>query len=365
MLLVKMTMIYEKGEMIMRLFDYSKLRDKKYDSTIINLLTSIHEAKGRQEQYLSQKPQELNRLVDIAKIQSVESSNAIEGIRTTSTRIKQLVNQKTTPKNRDEEEISGYRDALDIIHESYDCIPLKPAYILYLHKVLFGHVHNAGHAGKYKNVQNYIQGMDENGESFVVFKPLEPYETPDAIESLCDAYNKAIEEKTIDPLITIATFVHDFLCIHPFVDGNGRMSRLLTTLLLYRNGYYVGKYISLEAKINAIKDHYYDALAESQENWHKGGDDATPFVKFILSVIDMSYADFEKRLELVSNKMSAAQIVEKALERKIGRIKKADIVELCPSLSISSVEKAISSLVDCGKLTKQGSGKNTFYTKND
>lgn len=347
----------------MRTFDYSKLKDMKFDAKIVSLLTSIHEAKGRQEMYLSKQPEELDRLVEIAKIQSTEASNSIEGIRTTVTRLKQLIAQKTTPKNRDEEEISGYRDALNVIHESFDYIPLTPNYILQLHKILYSHVRNADFAGHFKNSQNYIQAIDEKGSAYTLFTPLQPYETPIAVENLCSEFNKTLENGYIDPLIAIPVFIHDFLCIHPFRDGNGRMSRLLTTLLLYRSGYFVGKYISLEALIAKIKDLYYDALQESQIGWHDGTDDPTPFIGYILSIVDMAYREFEDRLTLITKKASANELVEMAFERKIGKIKKSDIVELCPSLSVSAIEKGIAKLISDNKIEKLGSGKNTYYVK--
>ena len=165
-------------------------------------------------------------------------------------------------------------------------------------------------------------------KKYYSFTPLALYEAALAIENLCETFNKAIEDGRVDPLILIPVFVHDFLCIHPFRDGNGRMSRLLTTLLLYRSGYYVGKYISLEAKIAKIKDAYYDSLSESQEGWHEENDNPVSFIKYLLSIIDMSYRDFEGRLELVKKKVNASELVELAFERKIGKIKKKDIVEL-------------------------------------
>lgn len=347
----------------MRIFDYSKLKDMKLNTKIVNLLTSIHESKGRQELYLKKQPEELDRLIEIAKIQSTEASNSIEGIRTTDTRLKQLVKEKTTPKNRNEEEIAGYRDALATIHESFDYIPLTPNYILQLHKILYSHNKNATFGGMFKNSQNYIQSINEKGEAFVLFMPLAPYEVPTAIENLCNEYNRAIDEHTIDPLILIPIFIHDFLCIHPFTDGNGRMSRLLTTLLLYRAGYYVGKYISLEAKIAKIKDLYYDALSESQDGWHEGKDDSTPFIQFLLSTIDMAYIDFEDRLSIIQKKLSANEQVTEVIENRIGKIKKSDIVELCPNLSVSAIEKGIANLIKEGKLQKYGTGKNTYYIK--
>jgi Fic family protein len=345
----------------MREFDYSKLKDRLWNSEILIKVANIHEAKGRQELYLAQKPEELNRLVEIAKIQSTEASNAIEGIRTTDSRLKQLVTEKTTPRNRNEKEIAGYRDALSVIHDSFEYIPLTPNYILQLHSILCFHNDEVNYGGKYKNVQNYISATDENGNSFTLFTPLSPFETPMAMQNLCDEYNKAIEKRDVEPLVLIPVFIHDFLCIHPFNDGNGRMSRLLTTLLLYRSGYYVGKYISLEAKISKIKDLYYDALFESQKGWHEGNDDPTPFVKYLLSIIEMAYEDFEDRVKLISKKASAYELVDYAIKKKLGKVTKSDVAELCPSLSISAIEKAIAKMVDEGRLEKMGSGKTTYY----
>ena len=345
----------------MREFDYSKLKDRTWNNEILIKVANIHEAKGRQEAYLVQKPEELNRLVEIAKIQSTEASNAIEGIRTTDSRLKQLVSEKTTPRNRNEKEIAGYRDALSVINDSFEYIPLTSNYILQLHSILCSHNNEVNYGGKYKNVQNYISATAENGESYTLFTPPSPFETPMAMQNLCVEYNKAIEKRDVDPLVLIPIFIHDFLCIHPFNDGNGRMSRLLTTLLLYRSGYYVGKYISLEAKISKIKDLYYDALFESQKGWHEGSDDPTPFVKYLLSIIEMAYEDFEDRVKLISKKASAYELVDNAIKKKLGKVTKSDVAELCPSLSISAIEKAIAKMVEEGRLEKMGSGKTTYY----
>ena len=345
----------------MREFDYSKLKDRTWNNEILIKVANMHEAKGRQELYLVQKPEELNILVEIAKIQSTEASNAIEGIITTDSRLKQLVSEKTTPRNRNEKEIAGYRDALSVINDSFEYIKLTPNYILQLHSILCSHNDEVNYGGKYKNVQNYISATAENGESFTLFTPLSPFETPMAMQNLCDEYNKAIEKRDVDPLVLIPIFIHDFLCIHPFNDGNGRMSRLLTTLLLYRSGYYVGKYISLEAKITKIKDLYYDALFESQKGWHEGNDDPTPFVKYLLSIIEMAYEDFEDRVKLIFKKASAYELVDNAIKKKLGKVTKSDVAELCPSLSISAIEKAIAKMVEEGRLEKMGSGKTTYY----
>ena len=305
----------------MRTFDYTKLKERKWDSEILGLVAQIHEFKGRQELYLKQKPVELDRLIEIAKVQSTESSNEIEGIRTTNTRLKQLCTDKTTPRNR---EMCGF-----------------------------------------KNTQNYISAIDGDGNEFVLFTPLAPYEVPTAINKLCEGYNAAVSAQDIDALILIPIFIHDFLCIHPFNDGNGRMSRLLMTLLLYRSGYVVGKYISLESKIAKNKNLYYKALEKCQHGWHDNKEDPSSFIKYLLKIILAAYRDFEDRINVVSNKMSALDIVRKAVESKIGKFKKSDILELCPTIGKASVENSIKKLVDSGEIIKCGSGRSTFYIRSD
>lgn len=344
----------------MRTFNYSKIKELKWDSELLGLIAAIYKEVGKQEMYLKQRPEELEKLVEIAKVQSTESSNAIEGIVTTNTRIKQLVNEKTMPKNRDEQEIAGYRDVLNIIHKSFDVIPININYILQLHKILYSHMNNPL-AGKTKNVQNYISASLPDGTMQTIFTPLDPFETPIALESICNEFNRVIGNNELEPLIAIPIFIHDFLCIHPFNDGNGRMSRLLTTLLLYRSGFYVGKYISLEAKIAKNKDLYYDSLRESQNGWHEGKDDAISFIKYLLGTILSAYKDFEDRFSLVETKLSAYETVRLAIMNKIGKFTKQDIRELCPSLSISSVEGALRKLVDKDEIKRVGNGKNIHY----
>jgi Fic family protein len=346
----------------MRDFNYSQIREQKWDSEILGYVGAIYKEAGKQEQYLKQRPEELAKLVEIAKIQSTEASNAIEGIVTTNTRIKQLLESKTTPRNRDEQEIIGYRDVLNIIHESFDSIPISRNYILQLHKILYSHMNNPL-AGKTKNVQNYISATYPDGHTDVLFTPLAPYETPGALDRICDEYNRVIGNFEVEPLLAIPVFIHDFLCIHPFNDGNGRMSRLLTTLLLYRNGFYVGKYISLEAKIAKNKDLYYNALSRSQYGWHEATEDQLPFIKYFLSIVLAAYKDFEDRFFIVSTKLPAIEMVKKATKIKIGRFRKQDIRELCPSLSISSIEGSLRKLVKDGELKRENSGKLTCYVR--
>ena len=314
----------------MRSFNYSAFKEQKWDSDILGLIAAIYKEAGKQEQYLKQRPQEMEKLVEIAKIQSTEASNAIEGIVTTSTRIKQLVEEKTTPQNRDEQEIAGYRDVLNVIHESFDAIPITQNYILQFHKMLYSHMNNPL-AGRTKSVQNYISAAYPDGHTEILFTPLAPYETSESLDRICEEYNRVIGNLEVEPLIIIPIFIHDFLCIHPLNYGNGRMSRLLTTLLLYQNGFYIGKYISLEAKISKNKDLYYSALSQSQTGWHEGKEDALPFIKYILGTILASYKDFEERTSLAQEKLPALEMVRMASKSKIGRFNKQDIRELCPT----------------------------------
>ena len=346
----------------MREFNYSQYRQQKWDSEVLGLVAAIYKEAGKQELYLKQRPEELEKLVQIAKIQSTESSNAIEGIVTTDTRIRQLVAEKTAPRNRSEQEIAGYRDALSVIHESFDAIPVTRNYILQLHKILYSHTNNPL-AGQTKNVQNYISATYPDGHAEILFTPLPPFETPDALDRICEEYDRVIGNLELEPLIAIPVFIHDFLCIHPFNDGNGRMSRLLTTLLLYRSGFQVGRYVSLEAKIAKDKDLYYQALGASQHGWHTGDDDAVPFIKYLLGTILAAYRDFGDRFALVEQKRSALETVRLATQQKLGRFTKQDVRDLCPALSLSSVEGALRRLVADGELRREGKGKNTQYLR--
>ena len=344
----------------MKNFDYSLLRTRTFDREVINYIGLIHEFKGRQQLYLEQKPQELETLVEIAKIQSTESSNAIEGIATTKARLKSLMADKTTPRDRGEKEIKGYRHVLNVIHENFDYVPIRKNYILQLHKMLYQFTEER-FGGRFKDTPNEIDMVYPDGRAVLLFKPLEPFETPYAVERICEEYDKAINTYGIDPLIAIPVFILDFLCIHPFNDGNGRMSRLLTTLLLYKSDFVIGRYISLEKKIEMTKDEYYIALQESSQNWHEEKNDDTPFIKYILGIILAAYRDFEEGVKMVGKKMSAKDMVIKAIGSKIGKFTKNDIMELCPEIGRGSVENALKALCEEGIIKKEGQGRATFY----
>jgi Fic family protein len=350
----------EAGGRSVRSFDYTKLTERLWDNDILSNVAKIHEHKGRQELFIRQKPAELKKLVEIARIQSTESSNKIEGIVTTSTRLRQLMQEKTAPRNRDEKEILGYRDVLNTIHESHDYIPVKPSVILQLHRDLMAKA-GLSFGGKFKNVQNYITQTMTDDSQKVRFMPMTPYETPDAIQAICDEYEKAIGLERIDPLILIPVFICDFLCIHPFNDGNGRMSRLLTLLLLYKSGYMVGKYISLEKQIERSKDAYYEALMQSDYQWQEGKNDPTPFVKYMLQMVLGCYVEFEQRVQFVGVKSSAYDVVLAFTTTLVGKFTSADVINACPSFGRSSVLNSLKTLCDEGRIQRMGIGKSTFY----
>lgn len=343
-------------------FDYMNLKERSWDGEILSLIAQIREHKGRQELFLRLKPDEPERLVEVAKIRSTDSSNKIEGIGTSDARMKQLMEHRTEPRTRDEQEITGYRDVLNTIHESYEYIPLKGDVILQLHRDLLSYTDKA-FGGMFKNTQNYINEIHADGGSVTRFIPLEPFETPMAVEAICRSYCDARAKQVVDTLILIPIFICDFLCIHPFNDGNGRISRLLTTLLLYQSGFMVGRYISIEEKIERTKDTYYNILRIVSSLWYQGGNDYTPFIKYFLGILLNSYRDLEDRLGAVDRKSSPYEIVRNAVDSTLGLFTKAQILDLCPSIRSSSVEAALKRLKDEGYIRSQGRGRSTAYVR--
>ncbi len=344
----------------MRNYSYTEKWKSLLTPEVVALLTQIYEHKGRQALFVESKADVLSSLADIAKIQSTEASNKIEGIYTSDSRLKLIVNEKATPKNRNEEEIAGYRDVLATIHENYDYIPVKSNYILQLHRDLYKFSGFAG--GNYKASNNVISEKDSQGNEFVRFIPVEAWETQEAIEILCESYRKALDEDKIDPLLVIPMFILDFLCIHPFSDGNGRMSRLLTLLLLYRADYIVGKYISIEKIIEQSKETYYETLQASSQAWHEGKNDYKPFVSYILGAILSAYRELENRVNLLStSNLSKAERIEELIKQTLGKITKAEIIEKCPDISAITVERTLKDLLDKGKIEKVGKARATAY----
>ena len=348
----------------MREFHYKTQYNKLLSSDVVSLLSLIHEYRGKQTLYIEAKPDALAQLLEIAKIQSTEASNKIEGIVTTSERLKQLVRDKTMPKTRSEKEIAGYRDVLSTIHESYDYIPPKPSMILQLHRDLYKFTGKTI-GGSYKNSDNVIAEEHSDGTRTIRFQPVPAWETPEVMQKVCDEYDAAVNDSELDPLLLIPMFILDFLCIHPFNDGNGRMSRLLTLLLLYRAGYIVGKYISIEKIISDTKATYYEVLQESSYGWHEATNDYLPFVRYMLGTIVAAYRDFSSRVELLTNeKLNKSERVRAVIRNHTGKISKAEIIELCPDISEVTIERALNDLKKEGAILKISGGRYTKYIWN-
>ena len=330
---------------------------------VVALLTCLHECRGRQDLFIEAEPDVLTALLEVAKIQSTDASNRIEGIYTTDERLRAIVQEKVRPRNRNEEEISGYRDVLATIHESYEYIVPRPNNILQLHRDLYSYSGSAVE-GAYKNSDNIIAEKHADGTEIVRFRPVSAFQTADAIQDLCTRYNEAIEAGTYDPLLLMPVFILDFLCIHPFNDGNGRMSRLLTLLLLYRAGFIVGKYISIEMLIAKSKDSYYEALQESSLNWHENGNNYLSFLKYMLGVLIKAYNEFEDRVEYLRHrKVSKPERIKGIIERTAGKITKKEIAEACTDISLTTIERTLAELMASGFIDKIGSGRSTAYVK--
>ena len=348
----------------MRQLDYKNEYKKLLSPEIVSYLAQIHEQKGQQNLFIEAHKDALSELLEIAKIQSTEASNRIEGIITTDDRLKKIVLNKTTPKGRGEREIAGYRDVLNTIHENYDYIPVRPGMILQLHRDLYK-FSNSAIGGSFKNSDNVIAEELSDGTKKVRFQSVSAWETPEAIDSLCNAFQESLADSEMDPLLLIPMFILDFLCIHPFNDGNGRMSRLLTLLLLYRSGYFVGKYISIEKLIADSKSTYYEVLQDSSVNWHESENDYLPFVRYMLGIVIAAYREFSSRVDvLVTKGLSKPERVREIIRRTTGRITKRQIMNQCPDISQKTVERALKELMDKGEIIKIGGGRYTSYTWN-
>lgn len=348
----------------MRNFSYNQLPQELFTAEIVNLVSAIHEYKGKQELFIEAKPDILNTMLEVAKIQSTGASNRIEGIFTSDKRLEELVKHKATPKNRNESEISGYREVLATIHESYEYIVPRANTILQLHRNLYSFSPSAI-GGVWKNSDNVIAETDINGTRRIRFQPVPAFETAYAMEDLCTAFNDALSTGKYDPLMLIPMFILDFLCIHPFNDGNGRMSRLLTLLLLYRSGYIVGKYMSIEMIIESSKETYYEVLQVSSQNWHDNDNFYAPFVEYYLGTILNAYKEFSSRVTHLQgiNKISKSERIKNIFDNTLGKISKKEIELLCPDISKSMIELTLGELVKSSYIEKVGVGRATAYVK--
>jgi Fic family protein len=349
----------------MKDFDYKNTHKTLLTPEIVAMLTSIHEHKGKQELYVEAHADALTTLLEVAKIQSTGASNRIEGIHTTDKRLEELVKEKSAPRNRTEQEITGYRDVLETIHESYEYIYPRPNIILQLHKQLYSFARSSM-GGSYKNADNLIAETDTEGKQSVRFQPVPAFLTESTMHTLCTSFIESLEKGEYDSLLLIPMFILDFLCIHPFNDGNGRMSRLLTLLLYYRAGYIVGKYISIEKLIEDSKDTYYEALQASSLGWHENKSDYLPFIQYYLGVLLKAYNNFEERVEYLQYRgLSKPDRIKAIIDRKIGKITKREIIEACPDISKITVERTLSALIKEGYIVKIGAGRATAYGKTD
>lgn len=347
----------------MKKYDYSFLKNLQVPVSFINLTNTIYELKSIEKEKKRQYPDVFTSLQKLAIVQSVKGSNAIEGIVTTDKRINEIVNQSSAPLNHNEREIAGYRDALDLIHHNYGSISLNEDTILNLHRILFLQT-NLTFGGNYKDEDNIIREKYVDGTSRIRWIPVAAKDTPATMRELILAYMEARDDSSINQLLLIPCFILDFLCIHPFRDGNGRMSRLLTLLLLYKADFDISKYISFEEQINQMKGRYYDDLKKSSENWHDNSNNYIPFMENFLYTLYLCYKELDKRfLTLSSEKISKKKRIEQIVLSAFIPISKKEIQNLLPDISVSTIEIVLAQMINDKLIEKIGTTKNTRYLK--
>ena len=345
-------------------FEYEKTLDMLMIPEVISALGDIRELKGKTASLSAFNPETFSALVEVAKIQSTGASNRIENISTSDKRLRELMIDKTDPRNRDEREIAGYRYVLDEIHESHDDIPVTPNVILQLHRDLY-RFSGDSHAGKWKDSDNVIAERTAEGELVARFIPTSAAGTPAAVERTCREYSREIDDGTYDPLLASLVFVFDFVSIHPFNDGNGRMSRLLTLLLMYRNGYDVGKYVSIEKEIENSKESYYEALSASSTGWKNGENDYVPFVTYMLGIVTACYRELESRFSVVALPAGNEESIRAFFDRLVGTATKREIMDANPNMSQRTLERILAKLQDEGVVEKVGAARSTAYRRRE
>ena len=343
-------------------FEYGKTLETLMIPEVVSALGDVRELKGKTASLAATSPETFSALVEIAKIQSTGASNRIENISTSDKRLRELMTAKTDPQNRDEREIAGYRYVLDEIHESHDAIPVTPNVILQLHRDLYRFSGDA-HAGRWKDSDNMIAERTAEGELVTRFIPTSAAGTPAAVEKICSEYSKQICAGIYDPLLVSLVFVFDFVSIHPFNDGNGRMNRLLTLLLMYRNGYDVGKYISIEKEIEGSKETYYEALAASSTGWQNGENDYVPFVTYMLGVVAACYRELDSRFSTVVMPAGNEEAIRAFFDRLIGTATKREIMDANPGMSQRTLERILAKLQAEGVVEKVGAARSTAYRR--
>ena len=346
----------------MKFFDYSFLEHGMLPARLVNVVSAIAELREREHERKDSFGKIFDRLESIAKVQSVKGSNEIEGIVTSEQRINEIVNQNSAPLNHNEAEIAGYRDALALIHENYSQLDIREPDILRFHEVMLSYAPvNGGH---YKEADNVIMEVDAEGKRSIRFSPTPASETADTMQQLVFAYMDARNNYNINQLLLIPCFILDFLCIHPFADGNGRMSRLLSLLLLYKNGFDAGRYISFEEQINRSKAGYYAALKDSSTGWHEGQNSYFPFIENFVTTLLFCYKELDKRFAVVnSKKVTKRQRIEATVLNSLLPISKSEICYILPDVSPTTVEAALAAMVREGLAEKIGTGRSTKYIK--
>ena len=346
----------------MKSFDYSFLKSGMLPSGLVNVVEAIAALREREKQRREQYPDVFTRLESIARVQSVKGSNEIEGIVTSEERINEIVNQNSAPLNHNEAEIAGYRDALSLIHENYTALDIRERDILRLHEIMLSYAPISG--GAYKQNDNVIMEVDSSGARRIRFSPTPADETPAAMEQLTLAYIDARSSYSVNQLLLIPCFILDFLCIHTFSDGNGRMSRLLSLLLLYKNGFNAVKYISFEEQINKGKGDYYEALKQSSAGWHEGKNTYFPFIENFVTTLLYCYKELDKRFAVVNaKKVTKRARIEATLLNSLLPISKREICYVLPDISPTTVEAVLADMVKNRVVEKVGAGKNTKYVR--
>ena len=325
------------------------------------LMNTISEYKGKQELYKKQSPQVLKNLVELAIVESATSSNRIEGITVEKERLRPILAGRSRPRDRSEEEVVGYRNALRLIHNKFRQMDISPENIKKLHRLCMPDVHDSG---RWKEKDNDLIKRHSDGQIEVIFRPVPAKDTPGMISNLCLAYRQSIDQWRYPPLYAIACLVLDFLCIHPFRDGNGRVSRLLTLLAMYQQNYEVGRYISLEKIVENSKETYYEALHKSSHGWHSARHDIEPWLYYFLGTINTAYIEFEKRaLNTKVHKGTKTVLIEEAIREQTGKFTLGDIVSALPGISKDMVKLIFKRLSSAGKIKCLGKGHSAQWVK--
>ena len=344
----------------MRRYDFSFIKRLGIRTGVVSLTNKMEALRIKQKERNEKDPEALVALESIARLQSVKWSNEMEGIVTTDKRIEEIVNKNSAPLNHDEMEIAGYRDVLDMIHGNYGSLSLNEDTVLWMHELMLSHTPRNG--GVYKDEDNLIVSIDGNGNKNVIFRPVPSSETEASMKQLMLAYIDARDDSGIDPIILIPCFILDLLCIHPFADGNGRISRLLSLLLMYKSGIDVGRYISFEGQINKFKGSYYESLRRSSEGWHTNDNDYLPFIENFIFTLYMCYKELDRRFMVIGDKkVNKGNRVEAAVIKSTKPISKKEVKELLPDVGSRTIEVKLSELLKDGKIKKHGTFKDAHY----